>query len=207
VASFLSFGLIAWGKAFILRWMGPAYLDAYPPLVVLTLATTFALWQAPAVDLLYAIARHRTYVLINTLEGILNLLLSLWLVRHYGILGVALGTLGTMALMRLVVEPIWTCRLSAVPYGAYMRTAGSAVGAAVLAATLAWLSCSWAIAPNYWQLAGSATAALCFYAVLILFLVFSRADRRRVWSALCPFATSLRPQTLAPVVNAARQAP
>jgi O-antigen/teichoic acid export membrane protein len=175
--------------------------------VVLTLATTFALWQAPAVDLLYAIARHRAYVLMNTVEGILNLLLSLWLVRNYGILGVALGTLGAMALMRLVVEPIWTCRLGAVPYGAYMKTAGSAVGAAALAAGLAWVSCGWAIAPRYWQLAGSATAALCLYAIVILFLVFSRADRRRVWSALCPFTTTLRPQTLTPVVNTARQAP
>ncbi|HEV2115207.1 MAG TPA: oligosaccharide flippase family protein, partial [Terriglobales bacterium] len=41
VATFLGFGLIAWGRPFILRWMGQAYLDAYPPLVILTLAITF----------------------------------------------------------------------------------------------------------------------------------------------------------------------
>lgn len=91
VATFLAFGLLAWGKPFILRWMGAAYLDAYAPLVILTVAITFDLWQAPSVDLLYAIAKHRAYACLNSVEGVLNLGLSLWLVRRYGMVGVALG--------------------------------------------------------------------------------------------------------------------
>lgn len=203
VASFLGFGLIGWGKPFISRWMGPAYLDAYAPLVILTLAITFDLWQAPSVDLLYAIAKHRAYAVLNSVEGVLNLGLSLWLVRRYGMVGVALGTLGAMTVMRLAVQPIWVCRLSDLPYRTYVKTVASALGGALAAASLAWLTCAWAISPGYWRLAGSAGAALCVYGLGVLFLVFSSGERRRVWLALRPSLRGFRPQPLA-VANTTR---
>ena len=204
VASFLGFGLIAWGKPFILRWMGPAYLDAYWPLVILAIAIAFDLWQAPSVDLLYAIAKHRAYACLNSVEGVLNLGLSLWLVRRYGMLGVALGTLGAMTVMRLMVQPIWVCRLAQLPYGNYMKMAGSALGGTLVAASLAWLVCGWAIRPAYWQLASSAGVAMCLYGIAVLFLVFSSADRRRVGSALAPLTRLLHPQQLPAVASPAR---
>ena len=46
IASFVGFGLIAWGKPFIRAWMGPEYVDAYPVLVVLTAGMIVALSQA-----------------------------------------------------------------------------------------------------------------------------------------------------------------
>jgi O-antigen/teichoic acid export membrane protein len=203
VATFLGFGLIAWGRPFILRWMGPVYLDAYAPLVILTLAITFDLWQAPSVDLLYAIAKHRAYACLNCVEGVLNLGLSLWLVRHYGIVGVALGTLGAMSLMRLLVQPVWVCRLSDVQLGVYLKTAGSALGKALVAAGIAWVACSWAIRPAYPSLAGSAVAALFVYVAAVLFLVFDNAERQRVWLALAPLVRIFNSQPLPAMTNTA----
>ncbi|MGE5206065.1 MAG: lipopolysaccharide biosynthesis protein, partial [Chlamydiota bacterium] len=206
VATFLGFGLIAWGRPFVLRWMGPAYLDAYPPLVILSIAIAFDLWQAPSVDLLYAIAKHRYYAGLNSVEGVLNLGLSLWLVRRYGIVGVALGTLGAMALMRLVVQPVWVCRLGGVPYRGYIKMAGSALGGAILAAGMVWLVCGWAIRPDYWRLAGSAIAALFLYAFAVLFLVFNASDRQSAWSAVAPWIRFLHPQSVPAMTHTARQA-
>ena len=206
VATFLGFGLIAWGRPFIQRWMGPAYLDAYAPLVILAVAITFDLWQAPSVDLLYAIAKHRAYACLNSVEGVLNLGLSLWLVRRYGMVGVALGTLGAMSLMRLAVQPVWVCRLSEVQLSAYLKTAGSALGKALMAAGIVWVACGWAINPDYSSLAGSAGAALCVYSTAVLFLVFDGAERQRVWSAIAPLTRILRPQPLPAMTSTARTA-
>ena len=183
--------------------MGPAYLDAYAPLVILTVAVTFDLWQAPSVDLLYAIAKHRAYACLNFVEGVLNLGLSLWLVRRYGMVGVALGTLGAMSLMRLLLQPVWVCRLSDVCLVAYLKIAGSALTRALLAAGVAFVVCGWAIRPAYWSLAGSAVAAFCVYVVAVLFLVFDGADRQRMWSAMPPLLRIFRAQPLPAMTNTA----
>ena len=137
------------------------------------------------------------------MEGVLNLGLSLWLVRHYGIVGVALGTLGAMSLMRLLVQPVWVCRLSDVQLGVYLKTAGSALGKALVAAGIAWVACSWAIRPAYPSLAGSAVAALFVYAAAVLFLVFDNAERQRVWLALAPLVRIFNSQPLPAMTNTA----
>ncbi len=121
ITSFVGFGLIAWGQPFIQRWMGPQYLDAYPCLVVLVLGCVFDLWQAPTVSLLYGIAKHRFYSLFNSLEAVCNVLLSLLLVRRFGILGVAIGTFIPMAIMKLLIQPVYACRVSNIAYWEYVK--------------------------------------------------------------------------------------
>src|SRR2546430_11133807 len=41
------FGMLAWGKSFIVRWMGPHYADSYLVLVLLVVGVTVSLWQGP----------------------------------------------------------------------------------------------------------------------------------------------------------------
>jgi len=121
MTSFVGFGLIAWGKPFIERWMGPQYLDAYPCLVVLVLGSIFDLWQAPTVSLLFAMSKHRFYSLFNSLEAVCNVLLSLLLVRRFGMLGVAIGTFIPMAIMKLLIQPVYACRVSNIAYWEYVK--------------------------------------------------------------------------------------
>ena len=115
-----------------------------------------------------------------------------------------MGTLGAMSLMRLLVQPVWVCRLSDMQLGAYLKTAGPALGKALAAAAIAWVACGWAIRPAYSSLAGSAVAALCIYSTAVLFLVFDGAERQRLWSALAPLTRILRPQPLPAITNTAR---
>jgi O-antigen/teichoic acid export membrane protein len=102
--------IIVLGKAFIERWMGPSYLSAYKLLVILTVPLTIALMQGPSVQLLYGISKHRFFAISNTIEGIVNLILSVILVKKYGLVGVALGTAIPMMIIKLFVQPIFTCR-------------------------------------------------------------------------------------------------
>jgi O-antigen/teichoic acid export membrane protein len=102
---FAGFGLIVWGKMFIARWMGPAYIDAYPILVVLSVAMFLDLWQSTSVNALYAALHQKTYAKINIGEAVANLLLSLALGAKLGMLGVALGTLIPSVVVRGFVQP------------------------------------------------------------------------------------------------------
>lgn len=123
VSSFIAFGLIVWGRPFISVWMGNKYADAYPVLVYLTLGCTFALWQNPSVQLLYGVSKHGIYAIFNLIEGIANLLLSLFLVHKFGMVGVALGTAIPMAVMKLFVQPVYVAKVTGIDLGGYIRNA------------------------------------------------------------------------------------
>ncbi len=102
---FVAFGLICWGKVFIVRWVGAEYSDAYPVLVVLTAAMSIDLWQYTAVNGLYATLHQKTYAKINLSEAIANGILSLLLARRMGMVGIAIGTLIPSVVIRGLIQP------------------------------------------------------------------------------------------------------
>ena len=172
-SSFVGFGLAVWGKAFISRWMGTPYLDAYPCLLVLALGYTVALWQNPSVNLLFAISKHKFYALANVIEGLANLGLSLWLARSLGIFGVALGTFIPMLAMKLIIQPIYVCRVASIPLAQYAREVARSLLVVALALILPVLITVRFVAPNYYALTGVALTSLICYLAVIGFLQFT----------------------------------
>lgn len=176
-ASFIGFGLIAWGKSFIHCWVGTSYLDAYPCLLVLVPGYIIALAQFPSISLMFGTSKHRFLALINSVEGVANLILSIWLAGKLGIFGVALGTFIPMALVKLIVQPIYVCRISGVPYGTYMREMGRS--ALVVAAGLivpGVIAVRFAV-PSYSSLTLVALASLACYAPVVFLLQFTKQER------------------------------
>ena len=153
---FICCGLIAWGRPFIIRWIGPAYLDGYKPLVVLALAVLVDVSQRSSADLLFATFNQKFYAWINGAEALVNLGFSLALARPYGILGVAMGTLIGAFTIRVVLQPWWVCKVSGLNYGAYMRFAASAFARCACLAALAVAVSWWGLKPNYLWLISSA---------------------------------------------------
>lgn len=102
--------LLILGRAFIERWMGIEYLAAYPILVILVVAIIFDLMIIPTVDVVYGISKHKYLAMSNVIEGIANLILSIILVKKYGLIGVALGTAIPMLIIKIFVQPIYVCR-------------------------------------------------------------------------------------------------
>jgi O-antigen/teichoic acid export membrane protein len=143
-AAFVAFGLIAWGRAFISRWMGPAFLDAYPVMVILAVAMFFDLVQSTTVNALYATFHQKTYAKINICEAVANFVLSLVLAPHYGMQGIAFGTL-IPAVARMFIQPfVVRHKLNigvAEYFGALLRTSSkTAIFLIVpMIATVLWL--------------------------------------------------------------------
>jgi O-antigen/teichoic acid export membrane protein len=86
-------GLILLGKSVIQIWMGARYVAAsYPVLLVILIPVTLRMSQAASGRVLFGMARHKTLAMVTLAEGVANLFLSILLVRHYGVIGDALGT-------------------------------------------------------------------------------------------------------------------
>jgi len=110
IAAFGGGLIIIHGKDFIQRWVGQDYGDSYTILVILTIGIIFEIINNPTNNVLYAISKHRYLALINISEGVINLILSIVLIRYYGIKGVAIGTVIPLIFSRIVLIPLYVCK-------------------------------------------------------------------------------------------------
>jgi O-antigen/teichoic acid export membrane protein len=192
VSSFVGFGLLAWGKPFIARWMGPKYLDAYPCLVILVLGCTTALWQTPSMSVLYGISKHKFLALFTSIEGLVNLLLSLLLVRKYGILGVALGTFIPMAVVKLFVQPVYVCKVLSIDPLQYFRQTGRTLMFISGSLVIPYLLSARFGSPNYKILVFLGVISLICYTLPLLAYELSPTEARMLRQAIWPGIPSLK---------------
>lgn len=103
-------GLIIFGQAFINRWMGPNYTEAYWVMVILLVGRMIGFANHPLNSAMYAANKHSIVAKIDVIEVALNLAISLVLVQYLGLIGVALGTMIPLLLLRLFILPYFACR-------------------------------------------------------------------------------------------------
>ncbi len=147
--------LIMLGKSVIEVWVGRKYVaTSYPVLVVMILPCTVLWAQGASARLLIGIGKHRTWAVVTIVEGISNVILSVILVRPYGIVGDAWGTAIPMFCSMILFMPRHICRQLNIRLSAYVREAYllPLLLCIPLAATL-WLLRYWFIPHHFMQLA------------------------------------------------------
>lgn len=175
---FLGGSLLIYGEAFILRWMGEAYIDSYTVLSVLTIGMLASTSQITSLTLLFGLSKHKGYAIMALSEGLVNLVLSLILVRRYGILGVAVGTTIPMLVTSIFILPVYATRVIRIKLVNYLRAVFVAIllGAGIQSAN--WLVVRNLIMPSY---ANIVELGLCTSFVFItanLFILFNKEERK-----------------------------
>jgi O-antigen/teichoic acid export membrane protein len=116
--------LIVLGKSVIEVWVGAKYVPiAYVVLVLMIIADSTEMAQSASPKILFGMARHRTMALVRLFEGIVNLVLSIVLLRYYGVIGVALGTVIPQLCTNLLFLPEHLCRVLQVRLGTFLSQA------------------------------------------------------------------------------------
>jgi O-antigen/teichoic acid export membrane protein len=168
--------LIILGKSVIEAWVGARYVaTSYPVLLVLVFPFTLMLAQAASGRVLFGMAKHRTLAVVSLLEGSANLLLSILLVRRFGILGDAFGTAIPLACTTLFFLPQHLCRVLKLRIGVYLRQAfllPLTLCAPLVAVLL--LMRYWFVAHTYLQLAIHLVVGSAVYGVGILWAIWTR---------------------------------
>lgn len=114
------------GKSIIEVWVGPQYVAAsYPVLLILVFPVTLMLAQAASGRTLWGMAKHRTWAYVALAEGAANLILSIILVRRYGIVGDAIGTALPLTCSMIFFLPRHLCRLLGIKIRTYLYRAFS----------------------------------------------------------------------------------
>src|SRR5439155_26292418 len=79
--------------------------------------------QAASGRVLFGISKHRTWAFVTLAEGISNLILSILLVRPYGIIGDALGTAIPLTCSMVFFMPGHLCKQLGIRLRTYLREA------------------------------------------------------------------------------------
>lgn len=167
-----------YGKPFIERWMGMGFADSALILWIFLIPFTLHLIQSPAYPLLDGTSKHRYYAVPNLIEGVLNLLLSLWFVRKWGMVGVAVGTAIPMTLKLVTAQPYLVCRAMSMPLRTY---ASQTIKLSLFAG--AFLGLGWAlvqnfIEPDYARIMICAAAQTVIFWPLAILMGFTSDERK-----------------------------
>ena len=175
--------LMGFADALIARWMGPGFEGAVLPLQVLAVMGVVIVGQGPLGNILLGTGRHRLVAFTSLSEAVANLILSLALVRHYGALGVAIGSAVPLIVANVFVLAPAACRQVGIGMRDFLRqvaTAPLACGALAAAAT-GLLRARWAPASlTVIFIEGALVGGT--YLVAVWTLGFDKAIRARYWS-------------------------
>jgi O-antigen/teichoic acid export membrane protein len=112
------------GKSIIEVWLGAKYVSqAYPVLMILIFPHTLMLMQQASPRILFGMSKHGKLAIVTLIEGVANLVLSILLVRRWGIQGDAIGTAIPMLGTFLLFMPWHLCSRLGVRMTTYLRQA------------------------------------------------------------------------------------
>jgi O-antigen/teichoic acid export membrane protein len=194
ISTIIACTFILYGRPFILRWMGTAYLDAYWPLVLLVIAIFCDVSQIPSVSYLYGVSRHRFLAFLTLAEAVANVGLSMYWARKYGLFGVALGTLVPIAVAKIFIQPAYVCRhlqLSVKTY--YFDLLGRSVVPMALTSVLIWVLLFRKITfPNVIAVCLAMVFQALVAATIAFVVAFNKSDKNLLLTRLLPILHSQR---------------
>ena len=162
----------------VIAWVGPKFMDSVPVIYVLAVLVAFRTGTTTSRIVLKGTERHRFLALWSVVLAVSNLALSIALVRSYGLIGVAFGTLvPVVAISGFVVFPA-ACRRVELPVSVALRRA---VWPAIWPAAVpcgGLLLVRDAIGANLIFIAIAGLAAGLLYAASFLSLAIERDERR-----------------------------
>jgi O-antigen/teichoic acid export membrane protein len=168
--------LIILGRSVIEAWVGERYVArSYPVLLILLISTTLMLAQAASGRVLMGMSRHGTWAMVMFIEGVVNIVLSVLLVRPYGIIGDAIGTAAPLAATMILFLPWHVCRQLQIRVGMYLREAYLLPLIVCLPVVIVLLLMKqWFVPHNYAQLATQLGVAGTVYGLSVLWAFASK---------------------------------
>lgn len=168
------------GKSVIEAWMGARYVSvSYPVLLILLFPSTLMLIQVASSRVLFGMGKHQTLAKVTLAEGIANLVLSIVLVKKYGIIGDAVGTAIPLTCTMLFFLPHHLCRILKLPLLSYLKHAFvlPAIMTAPLVITLVLLQ-RWFVPHHILQLMTQVSIGLAVYSIGVAWAAW----KKKIWN-------------------------
>jgi len=174
----LCLGFFFLGRQFIALWMGKGYSVSATVLIVLAIPQITSMSQYVSSVIITSMAKHRVLAYLSLVNGIVNLALSIFLVRKIGLIGVAWGTVIPELICTGLILPAYTLRLVGLDtrdylQKAYLRPVLCAIPLVAIGAGFAL----WVETPT-WLGFGAEVAVMCTIFGLMAIMFCLDADQR-----------------------------
>lgn len=168
------------GPSFISTWIGTDYGDSYLVLIILLSSSIIAHSQRASVAILYAIAKHKYYSIVTSIEAAINLGLSLILGYYYGLYGIAFGTALPALITKLYFQPKYACKQIKVPYSSYLKLLLSRIFVSTIYFVIAYILIQPHIKENYLSLIFFGFILSTSYLLFMLLFMVSKETKNYI---------------------------
>jgi O-antigen/teichoic acid export membrane protein len=179
----ISLILFFWGGRMIALWVGDSFAESEIILQVLLLGHILSFVQGIGGEVLLGVGRHKLFSILSMLAAAVNILLSIFLIKPLGLVGVAWGTTIPLALLSILYLPFATLRLVGGSIGEFLR---SSVLPAMMASLLPGIIIIYAVDYLYdlMSLGLSLIAVILSYAISGYYWGLTGIEREKVLSGL-----------------------
>lgn len=193
----ISITFIFLGREFISIWIGSKYAQlAGTVLIILAASHIVALSQETAGSILFGLNKHKYSSLLVLIESVFNVVLSVILVRKYGVVGVALGAAIPQVIINSFFLPLYIIRVSGLSALRYFREAFYPhLKSAMPFIAVIYLYSVYVRPASWGSLILGISAGTSVYAVISVFACFDAGQRLRIMDAV---ANNLRKFVLSP---------
>jgi O-antigen/teichoic acid export membrane protein len=113
--------VVGFADPLLTRWMGAGFEAGVVPFYVLALTGIVLVGQGPLGNILLGTGQHRLVAYVSLGEALANLVLSVFLVRRFGMLGVAVGTAVPVLFVNVFIMVPAVCRQFRLTYAGFLH--------------------------------------------------------------------------------------
>ncbi len=181
ISFFIASMLVIYGYSFIALWTEVEYAKrGYLILVILTVGFAVFASQRPTIAAAFGMERHRVIAIITVIESFMNLVLSVYLARKYGLVGVAIGTAIPLVVMCGIFQPVYICRVLDLSIGRYIKECFLAPSIITLIFLFVhFILKDWVMAESFAGLLAAAVISSIFF--IVLSALFMKKEQREFW--------------------------
>ena len=112
---FLTVGVIMYAQSFVNLWLKPEFADSAHVMIILAVSSAFFLPQIIGNSILFGIERHKYLLYVLICEAVIKVILSLFLIGRYGVVGMALAAAVPQLLLYVTIYPYFMSRILKLP--------------------------------------------------------------------------------------------
>jgi len=164
-------------RPLVMAWVGPNFAGSINVIYILSIVVAFRVGNATSTVILKGSGLHKVLAISNLSMALSNLVLSVLLVRWYGLIGVAIGTLIPMVVFSMfVVFPVACRRVQLSRWSVIRQSVWPAAWPALVMAGFILTAKRYSDGSWRWLVLQAMVAAV-IYAGLFLLFAISREER------------------------------